>query len=212
MEQPLHPRLQHHRHRRLRHPICDRRHAEDPLSPPARLRYRHRPHRRREVAARGHPVPDLVQVVPQILLELLNRAAIHARRALVDLDPLERVPHEPLRNHKRFLLRLRFAHSIPPGHVRLPEQADLDGPAPSLGLRYRGFVATTSQSECEPRNGTQRLTVSAACRAPSRPCTPAETVSGPRPPTFRVKAADRARVAYMPGTTWPVSGYPPGSS
>jgi hypothetical protein len=31
-------------------------------------------------------------------------------------------------------------------------------------------------------------------------------------PTFHVKAADRARVAYMPGTAWPVTGYPPDSS
>src|ERR1035441_6271877 len=29
---------------------------------------------------------------------------------------------------------------------------------------------------------------------------------------FRAEAADRARVACMPDTTWPVSGYPPGSS
>ena len=29
---------------------------------------------------------------------------------------------------------------------------------------------------------------------------------------FRAEAADRARVVYMPDTTWPVSGYPPGSS
>jgi hypothetical protein len=28
-------------------------------------------------------------------------------------------------------------------------------------------------------------------------------------PTFHMKAADRARVAYMPGTAWPVTGYPP---
>ena len=31
-------------------------------------------------------------------------------------------------------------------------------------------------------------------------------------PTFHATAADRARVAYMPGTTWPVGGLPPGSS
>ena len=31
-------------------------------------------------------------------------------------------------------------------------------------------------------------------------------------PTFHVKAADRARVAYMPGTAWPVTGSPPDSS
>jgi hypothetical protein len=28
-------------------------------------------------------------------------------------------------------------------------------------------------------------------------------------PTFHAKAADQARVASMPGTTWPVNGYPP---
>jgi hypothetical protein len=31
-------------------------------------------------------------------------------------------------------------------------------------------------------------------------------------PTFRVKAADQARVASMPGTIWPGSGHPPDSS
>jgi hypothetical protein len=31
-------------------------------------------------------------------------------------------------------------------------------------------------------------------------------------PTFRTGAADRTHVAYMPDTTWPVSGPPPGSS
>ena len=34
----------------------------------------------------------------------------------------------------------------------------------------------------------------------------------PAHPTFHVKAADRARVAYMPGTAWPVTGSPPDSS
>src|ERR1022692_4781101 len=35
---------------------------------------------------------------------------------------------------------------------------------------------------------------------------------GTRLPKFRAEAADRARAAFMPGTTWPVNGYPPGSS
>lgn len=30
--------------------------------------------------------------------------------------------------------------------------------------------------------------------------------------TFRARAADQSHAAYMPGTTWPVNGYPPGSS
>jgi hypothetical protein len=44
-------------------------------------------------------------------------------------------------------------------------------------------------------------------RAPSRH--PKGGGVGASPPTFHVKAADRARVAYMPGTTWPVTGSPP---
>ena len=47
-------------------------------------------------------------------------------------------------------------------------------------------------------------------RAPSR--RPAGGSIGASLPTFHVKAADRARVAYMPGTAWPVTGSPPDSS
>jgi hypothetical protein len=35
---------------------------------------------------------------------------------------------------------------------------------------------------------------------------------GTRLPTFHAEAADQTHVAYMPDTTWPVSGHPPGSS
>ena len=31
-------------------------------------------------------------------------------------------------------------------------------------------------------------------------------------PTFHAAAADQARVAFMPDTTWPIGGHPPGSS
>src|SRR5512143_464181 len=31
-----------------------------------------------------------------------------------------------------------------------------------------------------------------------------------RLPTFRAEAADRARAAFTPGTTWPILGHPPG--
>src|SRR5213079_1805159 len=49
--------------------------------------------------------------------------------------------------------------------------------------------------------------------------TPCRTVPGSGPASvrtrlllFHAEAADRARVVYMPDTTWPVSGHPPGSS
>ena len=65
-----------------------------------------------------------------------------------------------------------------------------------------------SRSECRPRDGTQRLAGSARLRALPL-ATPRGGSIGASPPTFHVKAADRARVAYMPGTTWPVTGSPP---
>jgi hypothetical protein len=68
------------------------------------------------------------------------------------------------------------------------------------------------QPERGSRIGTQRLAVSAACARSLSPTAPLRGSVGTRLPTFRVKAADRARVAYMPGTAWPVSGLPPGSS
>ena len=49
-------------------------------------------------------------------------------------------------------------------------------------------------------------------RSLSPPATRADGHIGARLPTFHAEAADQARVAFMPDTTWPVSGHPPGSS
>src|SRR5664279_1629277 len=60
--------------------------------------------------------------------------------------------------------------------------------------------------------GTQRLTVSAARRAPSRHQRPSQATGGSistRLPTFPVVAADQARAAFTPDTVWPVNGFPP---
>src|SRR5262249_43947794 len=46
-----------------------------------------------------------------------------------------------------------------------PNELHQDGPAPSLHPHYRSFVTTTSQSECQPRDGTQRLAGSACLSA-----------------------------------------------
>src|ERR1019366_8377718 len=56
-----------------------------------------------------------------------------------------------------------------PDH-RLVARSDkpTDEPAPSLRSRYRSFPATTSRSASRCRDGTQRLTVSAARRSSSR--------------------------------------------
>src|SRR5664279_5299540 len=63
--------------------------------------------------------------------------------------------------------------------------------------------------------GTQRLTVSAARRAPSRHRRPSQATGSSistRLPTFPVVAADQARAAFTPDTIWPVDGFPPDSS
>jgi hypothetical protein len=64
------------------------------------------------------------------------------------------------------------------------------------------------------RNGTQRLPVSAAQRAPSRTCTLKQhrRCISTCLPMFRAAAADQTHATSMPGTTWPIDGLPPGSS
>jgi hypothetical protein len=81
----------------------------------------------------------------------------------------------------------------------------LNGPAPSLRSHYRSLTTTTSRSASTRDLGTQRLTVSAAQRTPSRrdrgsihACLL----------TFRANAAEQVHVASMPDTTWPVTRVP----
>jgi len=47
-------------------------------------------------------------------------------------------------------------------------RANLNEPAPSLRLHYRGIITTTGRSASEFRTGTPRLTISVAKRSPSR--------------------------------------------
>ena len=73
LDLPLQPRG----HHCLRDPIGHSRHTQNPDPIAVRLRYLHGQHRRRKVTARGHSIPDLVQIVLQIVLELLERAPVH---------------------------------------------------------------------------------------------------------------------------------------
>src|SRR3954454_8346557 len=61
-----------------------------------------------------------------------------------------------------------------------------------------------------PRIGTLLLADSAACRPPSRP-SPTGRYRG-TPSHVPYESLHRAHAAYMPDTTWAVSGYPPSSS
>ena len=122
VEHRLHRLLQPGRDHRLRDPVRDARHPEHAGPAAMRFRYFHRFHRGREIGARRHPVPDLIQVVLQILLEFRQRHPVHPRRALIGLHLLPGLLHLPLRDIERLSRRLQLAHAAPPGIPRLTKR------------------------------------------------------------------------------------------
>src|SRR4029077_13096623 len=130
------------------------------------FRYLHAPHRTREVAPRAHPVPQPVQVVPQLLGEQADADRVHARRAVVGPDLLPRLDDEALIDLKRLHLRLGPGPGLLPW--RVGPGLTLVCTAPSLPPHYRTFTAPTSRPAPVPRLGTLPLTVRAACGPPSR--------------------------------------------
>ena len=159
MEPRFRPFFQMHRHHRLRHPVRDRRHTERPDPAAVRLGDLHRPHRRGHVAPRAHPVPDLVEVVLQIGLELAQRLLVHPRSPFVACHPPVRLPHRLLGDIERLVLRRWSVHSSPPGSPRLLSLTSLMsrslGSTPTPASRC--FIATTDRSACAVRNGTRCL-------------------------------------------------------
>src|SRR3954468_24712100 len=69
METRLDQRLQMHLDDHLRHPISDRGNPQRPQAPGG-LRDLDETHRRWEVTPRGHSIPDLVEVILQVRLEV----------------------------------------------------------------------------------------------------------------------------------------------
>src|SRR3954463_8607674 len=74
----------------------------------------HRPDLRRQVGPRAHSIPDLVEVVPQIGLELLQIHLVHSRRSMVGLDPPPRLADDRPGDRKRLLFRPWHVASPPP--------------------------------------------------------------------------------------------------
>ena len=179
MEDRLKLLFQQHRCRGLSHPVCHIRHTENPDPGPVILRYLNRSHRPREVAPRGHPIPQLVEVVHLVGREIVDAHSVHARRSAVRSDLLPRLENETLRNFKRLqLLLLRSICRFLPRGVDL--QTTLNCPAPSLRPHYRALTATTGRSAPVPRIGTLALAVSAACGSPSRGQQPGRLYRGDR--------------------------------
>ncbi len=89
--------------------VRNRRNPQRPR-PSGRFRYVHPAHGRRHIAARRHPIPELVEVVAEAILEVMDRLSIHTSRPLVGLYTFEGLPDFPLRNVER----LCPDHSAPP--------------------------------------------------------------------------------------------------
>jgi hypothetical protein len=111
----------------------------------------HRPDRGWEVGPRTHPIPDLVEVVPQIGLELIETLPVHSRRALVGLDPPPRLPHHRLGDRKRLVFGLWHVRSLPPEAHAPVDRLDIpDQPAPWLHhhpseQRFRSYYGPVRQ-------------------------------------------------------------------
>src|SRR5437773_1360654 len=158
--------LQQHRRRSLRHPVGRIGHPEQTHTCPMILRYLHAPHRSREVAPRAHPVPQLVQVAPQLLFEQADADGVHARRPVIGPDLLPRLHDEALIDLKRLHLGPGPVPGLLP--LRVGPGLTLVCTAPSLQPHYRTFLTTTSRPAPVPRAGPLPLPVPAACRPPSR--------------------------------------------
>ena len=94
----------------------------------------HPTHWQRHIAARRHPIPESIEIVFQVPVELFDRLIIDACRAPICLDSLVCLPHFALCNTKR----LCFIHAGPPfaGCPRnKAEQRRPFGPVPLQNLR-----------------------------------------------------------------------------
>src|SRR5471030_2064806 len=107
MEQRVHRRLQSRLHHLLRDPIRHGRYAQLPF-PTVCFRYFHRPHRRWKVAARRHPIPNLVQVPFQVPFKIRNRLLVNPCRSMVRFYSFIRLPDLPLGNTERPCLTHRL--------------------------------------------------------------------------------------------------------
>ena len=155
-------------------------HAEEPHAFPMIFRYLHRPHRTREIAPRAHPVPQLVEVAPQPLLEQADARPRPRPAPRYWPGPSPTPPRSGACDLKRLHLRLGSCPRLLPRRVGLG--LTLVCAAPSLQPHYRTFTATTSRPAPVPRLGTLPLAVSAAWGPPSR--------------------GQRADVAHRPGRSY----------
>src|ERR1700722_20198702 len=112
------------------------------------------PHRRRKVAPCRQPIPELVEVVRKISLEVRDRLSVYSSRSPVRLHLLEGFPDFPFGYVERLCLVHRLLPTPPVGL-----RPRLNNAAPLVQLHYRAFVPTTSCSVPVLRIGTLILAV-----------------------------------------------------
>src|SRR5204863_4127510 len=132
--------------------VADRRNAQRACATIC-LRNIDPPHRRRKVAPRRQPVPELVEVVRKFNLEVSNRLSVYPSRSLVGLHTFEGFPDFPLGDVERLCL----VHGLLPSPVG--PRSRLNNAAPSVQPHYRAFIPTTSCSAPVLRFGTLVLAV-----------------------------------------------------
>jgi hypothetical protein len=123
--------------------------------PPSAFGISTRRNRRRKIAPRRQPVPQLVEVVRKISLEVCDRLSVYSSRSLVGLHTFEGFPDFPLGDVERLCL-VRGLLPSPVG-----PRARLTNAAPSVQLHYRAFIPTTNCSAPVLRFGTLVLAVGA---------------------------------------------------
>src|ERR1700730_12516826 len=94
--------LDHH----LGDPVGDRRNPKRPVSSSIAFRYVNATHGWWKVASRRHSIPDPIEIVTQVSVEVLNRLSVHSSRPSVGLQLLVRFPHFAFSN----TVRLRPIH------------------------------------------------------------------------------------------------------
>jgi hypothetical protein len=161
MEQRLHQGVETAADNLLGDAVGDRGNPQRPR-PAVRLRDVHPAHRRRHVAARRQPLPELVEVVGEPHLEVLDRLPIHSSRSLVGLA----FTCLKASQTSRFGMSNGFASvmRLLPSPVGRPP--GLNTTAPSVRRHYSAFTPTTSCSAPVLRIGTLILMVSAIWMSP----------------------------------------------
>jgi hypothetical protein len=164
MEEGFHRGLQIHSSHRLGDPVGRSRHPKYARPVSRFLRYLYRSHRGRKIRPRAHPVPELVQVVLQLLLELLERLPVDSLSSVVGLDPTIRLPDHLLRDRKWFRSWLGRRFLLP---WQLPAaQAWMACSLRSTRITGRPHYCGTVR-HCMPRYHTLLLAVCSAWRPPS---------------------------------------------